>query len=665
MRGLGTSLTLAVVLSCGAAEAVFWTDATGALLLSPAGGDGWSNKVELADVNGDGFVDVLFANGGNYGSPGAPAVNEVHLHPGLEGGGFTLAGVSVFGTGDLARVIKVRDLNDDGVADIVVGTTFQTRSRLLLGLGAGAFVEVSDSHIPQAPRSIGDIAIGDVDADGDLDLVLADWGAGDPQSNAGGVTRLWLNNGFGAFTDVTDARMPAVKVRWSWELELVDVDGDFDLDVLVSCKACEGSYLFVNSGAGVFSEVPDALPKFSNNYDFEAMDLDADGDMDLVTINDGPGLTEHVFRNDEGVFVDVTADWWPAGQNTGDDDNMALVADVDSDGDADVVIGSLSGADRLLLNDGAGGLTLALGAFDGAGTPGTLGIAAADLDGDGRLDIAMAQGELAFDNRLFLGVDVAVDTAPPVVAGTLASQDQPDGPVTLRARVHDWKSPSMPHDWQVVGVTWRVDDDLDQETQLVWYGEHLWRAELAVAGEGTLTYRVCGVDAQGNGGCDEDRAFELLASPEPEPGPEREPEPGPEPIAEPAPERLPEPGPEPQLEPGPELVAEPGADPHAESRAEPGPEPHVEPGPEPLAESEPDLASEAEAAADLTPDTSAAGTDSGAAAVNASGSDGDGCAAAPPAAQLGFVLLLLLWSLRRSGYPARSRGFGRRRHLDR
>ena len=47
------------------------------------------------------------------------------------------------------------------------------------------------------PLSVGDLEFGDVDGDGDLDLVLADWGPGNNMTNDGGRTRLWLNDGTG------------------------------------------------------------------------------------------------------------------------------------------------------------------------------------------------------------------------------------------------------------------------------------------------------------------------------------------------------------------------------------------------------------------------------------------------------------------------------------
>ena len=110
----------------------------------------WTNKVEIADLDGDGRPDLLFANGGDYSTPGTPEPNQVFLNVG-PGFRFTEVTTDVFGpTPDIARVIKARDLNGDGLTDIVVGTTYQTQSRLFLGTGRGRFTEVDAP--PTCPR---------------------------------------------------------------------------------------------------------------------------------------------------------------------------------------------------------------------------------------------------------------------------------------------------------------------------------------------------------------------------------------------------------------------------------------------------------------------------------------------------------------------------------
>ena len=324
------------------------------------------------------------------------------------------------------------------------------------------------------------------------------------------MTRLWLNDGAGRFTDATAARMPALKVRFSWDLELADVDNDLDLDVLVSCKRCPGSSLFRNDGAGTFTEDPRALPQYTNNYEFEAMDLDGDGWLDLVTINDGDiasddqgSRREHVFRNDgKGRFVDATPGWWPPAQNVGEDDNMVAFLDVDNDGDADFVVGSLSGPDRLLVNDGKGHLTARLDAFGGEDTPGTLGLALADLDGDGRMDVVQGQGEhkTAVSERVHSGRGLPPDTAPPSV--TLVARQRP--PRRRPRRAGPRARPQEPEPGHRVAPRGRGVDHrrpAPREAPMRWYGEYLWARRLARRPPPATPYRVCAADAAGNRAC--------------------------------------------------------------------------------------------------------------------------------------------------------------------
>jgi hypothetical protein len=465
----------------------------------------WTNKVELADIDGDGLVDILFANGGDYDYPGEPTFSQVFLNRGSDQM-FEEATRQVFPNAMLARVIKVRDVNADGSPDILVGTTFQTQSHLYLGDSEGNFTDVTKTHLPQIKASVGDLEFGDVDSDGDLDVVLADWGKGSPMLSDGGRTMLWLNDGTGHFTDATQARMPDALVQFSWELEFVDVDNDYDLDILISCKVCGGSYLFENDGTGTFTDVTRGrLPQFPNNYDFEAMDVNGDDYLDVVTINDGIGDREQIFINDrQGGFTNETSRLWPESENVGYDDNVARFLDFDSDGDADVLIGSLTDPDRLHLNDGSGMLKLVNPVEPMIGnTFGTLDIALADLDSDCRLDVVQAQGETAtsFKEKVHLGNKIQPDTAEPVITQVeKISAPGGDQPVPIRARVHDNKSPTMPHDWRKVVLRWSADGRTHR-TPMQWYGEYLWSAKIDNPPDEELSYEVCATDAAGNKAC--------------------------------------------------------------------------------------------------------------------------------------------------------------------
>ncbi len=489
--------------SPGIARAQHWTDATNSCIGTTAE---WSNKVELADVDKDGQVDLLIANGGNYAAPGT--VEPVRIWKNL--GGWGVAGThcqeisaqAVLGFSGLSRVIKAIDVDHDGDLDLITGGAYQTQLRLYLR-GATAWTDAT-SQLPQQLTSIGDLEAGDVDGDGDLDLLLAEWGAANPtQNGAGGRTRLYINNGAGTFTDATATRMPAQLVKWSWDVELVDVDNDWDLDALIACKFCTTSYLFKNDGTGQFTDDPAALPHFANNYDFEAMDLDDDGDLDLATINDGAQFREHIFINDgHGKFTDESATRLTGTANPANaDDNVAVWLDADADGDADLLIGSL-GPERLLINTN-GIFTLAASSTPND-TGATLGLAAADLDGDGRLDLLQGQGEAAFPDKVQLASTlIAVDNKPPSITIEKAF-GRTSG--VIHARVHDHQSPSHLHDYQRVWIEHDGPAVIQLEsapppdtmTEMGWAGEYQW---VSPSLPSFTHYRVCATDRRGNSVC--------------------------------------------------------------------------------------------------------------------------------------------------------------------
>lgn len=465
----------------------FWEDATPRALTQ---GRTWTNKVDLADIDSDGDVDILLAEGGNYSRAGKEVRSRIYLNDGSAG----LTDVSKrilgnsFGT---ARVIKARDLNEDGDVDILVGNTFESQSRLYLGRGGLKFEDVTETNLPRVRASVGDLEPGDVDADGDLDLVLSDWGPGDPLKSRGAPPMLWLNDGNGKFTDVSGSNVPATRIQFSWELELVDVDNDWDLDLAVSCKVCPTSVIYDNDGQGRFHTVKGVVPAATNNYEFEPMDIDGDSDEDLITSNDSVEveLGERILINDgRGRFSDETEDRWPGQGSYGYDDNNAVFLDVESDGDGDFLIGSLDGPDRLLLNDGSGNFSVDEDIRTGASTPGTLWLAVADLNGDTRLDLVETQGEVDWPDFLYLGLGVARDTSPPVVSRVANLRS------SVHARIDDRKSPNVASDWREVVV-----EGNGGSMAMQWYGEYLWRSPDLAPG----SYRVCAIDAASNEACSE------------------------------------------------------------------------------------------------------------------------------------------------------------------
>lgn len=481
----------------------FWVDETTTYL--PLTKE-WTNRVEVADINGDNMIDLLFANGGNYSEPGLLESSRIFINKGPNQKFEEITSQVFADSKFLSRVIKVRDINKDSIPDIIVGTTYQTQSELYIGLGNGEFKNVTSKQFPQIKTSVGDLELGDVDDDGDLDMVLSDWGEGSNMNNSGGRTMLWLNDGQGNFTDVTKTQMPEQLIQFSWDLEFIDFDNDFDLDIAISCKRCATSRIFVNDGKGFFKDKR-LLPAYTNNYDFEVMDINNDGFLDLITVNDGDivekesdSRREHIFLNQKGKkFMDATDALWPDSENIGKDDNNIIFLDFDSDKDPDFLISSLTGEDRLLVNDGTGKFNLLQPVLKGEPTPLTLSMALGDINNDKKLDIIMGQGEgkEGIEERIFIGKDIDPDTASPIISNYQIIENKIIGILTIKARIHDNKSPNMPQDWSSVNLE---IEGTSSPITMTWYGENLWVASISNALVNSRI-NICATDYAGNREC--------------------------------------------------------------------------------------------------------------------------------------------------------------------
>jgi hypothetical protein len=243
------------------------------------------------------------------------------------------------------------DLDRDGDVDLVVGGPGQLL--LLLNEGDGTFAE------PKSLPGVGEpLALGDIDRDGDLDLT------------AGG--QVFLNTGHAEFTVLAGHADGC--------LQLGDLDGDGDLDCVANVgwdakkRVLDGHVLF-NDGGATFE--PGVATPFG--FECELADLDHDGDLDVVCV---PPVVEgaHVFLNDgHGVFTRDEHELGEAGARA------VAIGDLDLDGDIDIVVTHWNGPtgrlNQIWTNDGHGHFeqTDSLG-----GDSGDLELG--DLDGDGDLD---------------------------------------------------------------------------------------------------------------------------------------------------------------------------------------------------------------------------------------------------------------------------------------
>jgi hypothetical protein len=379
----------------------------------------WSEGVEVFDADGDGWVDVLYVNGVGFSSAGGSVPPTLLMNHTPPGGTITLLdetatrlplGFSVQGKG-----ATVCDVDGDGDIDIIIATAFNNQPRILINDGTGHFTDETALRFPAVLLNSFGVGFGDVDGDGDIDLVFADAGPS-AFGSPGGKARLFLNDGTGHFTDSPSFINAANKVG-AQNAQMVDVNNDFALDIVVDGKS-NGQQLYINDGTGHFTLQAATLPTGSaQTYATDWADLDNDNDIDGFYISLS-GFSEGTAQNNliPGGTLTFAGSTATLGGANGDDDNDVVFLDANDDGLLDAIVGSLGASqEKLYLNGG----TFAPGSFVFQATgftaesDSTLDLAIGDFDNDGAYDVVTAQGESGlWLNRVYRNRG-AVDTLPP------------------------------------------------------------------------------------------------------------------------------------------------------------------------------------------------------------------------------------------------------------
>ena len=439
MLRLRTALSLGLLVSPLSAQQFVYQP--GAL----PGVTNWSEGVECADVDHDGDLDIFFAEGEGYSGAGPKRQNVLIVNKQVETAPGVFADESVARLGahvSNAKGVTTADVDGDGWVDALFANAFNTDTPFLyINRGAaqpGFFDMESSTRGLTSVFSSAGAQFGDLDDDGDLDLILCDSGASF-LGGSGGVPHLYRNDGSGHFTQDA-AAMNAPTKRAHMDVQLVDIDGDWDLDFFGACRASNSSgnhYLMLNDGSGNFSDISSTVPASSTNtYETEVGDLDGDTDLDLFFVSLSGFQEGHVRNN----LVENGSLSFTAGTplNGSIDDNEIALLDFDNDGLLDVLVGSLGSSERIYRNQG--NLSFALNANRiTAVSDSTLDAAIGDLDGDGTYDIVTSQGEgnqPQWANRLYLNNGSPDDVAPRIL-GIQAPASPLAWPVVVHGRMQD------------------------------------------------------------------------------------------------------------------------------------------------------------------------------------------------------------------------------------
>lgn len=251
---------------------------------------------------------------------------------------------------------KVGDIDNDGDLDIVVAVEF-FKNIILINDGNGKFSDGRDrlpdlkaekdhKPYPYYPyHDTEDVALEDFDNDGDLDIIFV--------TEDDKVNEYYLNDGNGYFS-INTHNLPAEGV--SNGVLAGDFDNDSWLEVII---ANNGQNTYLNNNKGIFKdETKTHLPMVEDiTQDMQAVDFDKDGDLDVIVANEKEN--RFLLNDGKGIFTDVTSTYFDEAI-LNDETREATFADIDNDGDYEVYFANVymfqrvEPFQRLLLNNGKG-----------------------------------------------------------------------------------------------------------------------------------------------------------------------------------------------------------------------------------------------------------------------------------------------------------------------
>ena len=366
------------------------------------------------DVDGDGDLDVFVARGDT-------GPNLLYLNQG--GAGFVESAAAAGLAYSLGGTSNGRhsgptfgDLDGDGDLDLLLGGLESGPTKLFINDGSGRFSDAtagSGFDNASSAQTIS-IALGDYDADGDLDVLMAHWGTARDPSFPGETETLWRNDSSASgmlFTPVSQQSGVAALLAfdlpqgvlganydYTFSPAFADIDGDRDLDILM-VSDFRGSRVLVNNGNGTFSGAS-FTPDDENGMGAAVGDFDNDGDFDwfISSINgnrlfENQGALSFTRNAASGVepggwgwgscFADFNADGWldiyqTNGWEAGKDPSASQYVDDTS---------------RLWMSQGDGTFADTADASNILDTDQGRGVVCDDFDSDGDVDVLLLTAE--------------------------------------------------------------------------------------------------------------------------------------------------------------------------------------------------------------------------------------------------------------------------------
>jgi PKD repeat protein/phosphodiesterase/alkaline phosphatase D-like protein len=376
---------------------------------------GFTSSIAIGDIDSDGDLDILVSDASANGIE--IAEND---GTGSIGGGSGFSG----GSSDIAQSLDLGDVDGDGDLDIAAGFRNSQQNQIWLNAGLGQFPFSSVLNFGTGSDNTYAVKLGDLDGDGDLDVV---------SSNSGQQSYVYLNTGGGTISGI--GRNLGAATGSVTTMSLADLDGDGDLDIAVGNNGQQNvvylnqlssptplvptennpgaskstnlsatfsenisvgtSSTFVAHGsmsgkrAGAYGGGGTQTPSFDPSADFHP------GEEVEVVLTSGlqttSGLSAEPYVWKFTVAGGVAAaDFANGSASFGSSDATQSLAagDVDADGDLDIAVGNTSNQQNVIyVNDGSGDFSTSTNF--GTGTESSWSVGFADVDGDGDLDVGV------------------------------------------------------------------------------------------------------------------------------------------------------------------------------------------------------------------------------------------------------------------------------------
>ncbi len=360
-----------------------------------------------ADINGDGFADILTANSA-----------DGNLSVLLDTGSGFFAAAPTISIGMPPGAIAVGDLDADGIKDLVVTIVGGSSVAVLYGTGFGNFDAPVFLPTGGAPNSV---ILADLNHDGQLDIVTA--------NGADGTVSVLLANGL-SFNPAVDYAVGSGPLS----LVAADVNRDGEIDLAVVNRNDNTISLLAGNGDGMFGAQA-VFGAGGSPYSATSLavgDLNGDGLLDFVTANEYDNTVSVLLQDAGGMFTETMYSTITRPQSVS-------VGDFNRDGRMDVAVAG-EGVLAIMPGDGTGALVATQPIVSGG--LGNSFAATADLDNDGDPDLLFVNsGNLQvvavrnlrsaadFDQGRFFGaLSYTIDGTSPKI--TSIARQNPAGPST-------------------------------------------------------------------------------------------------------------------------------------------------------------------------------------------------------------------------------------------